>query len=237
MHTSSHTPDSPHSSHASGHGPCAGLRITVCRGAEHCPHCAVQAPHLADALREALDPAHIAARLAERLGETPKPHHTLRIAISHCPNGCSQPQIVDLGLIGAAVPALDADACSGCGACVETCRENALVIHDGRVTAIDRERCLSCGECATACPSDALTIERTGLRVLVGGKLGRHPRLGEQLPGIFDVQTIPRVATALIDTYLAHMARGERLGDTVTRLGIAPFAQAAHSAAVDAPCR
>ena len=33
-------------------------------------------------------------------------HHEFRVSLSACPNACSRPQIVDIGLIGAVTPVL-----------------------------------------------------------------------------------------------------------------------------------
>jgi len=50
----------------------------------------------------------------------------------------------------------DAEACTGCGACVERCYIGALSIRDGK--AVRSDRCRGCGRCATFCPSGAVTL-------------------------------------------------------------------------------
>jgi dissimilatory sulfite reductase (desulfoviridin) alpha/beta subunit len=64
------------------------------------------------------------------------------------------------------------------------------------------------------------------LRILLGGKLGRHPRLGRELSGIFSAET----TLAIIETCLAHFKtenkQGERFGELLNRTGfgfLAPY--------------
>ncbi len=54
---------------------------------------------------------------------------------------------------------VDAEACIGCGACVERCHFGALSLPED-VAVVDPDRCLGCGVCAPACPADAIHLER-----------------------------------------------------------------------------
>ncbi len=54
---------------------------------------------------------------------------------------------------------VDAEACIGCGDCVERCQFGALSVPDG-TCVVDEVRCVGCGLCATVCPTDALHLER-----------------------------------------------------------------------------
>jgi Na+-translocating ferredoxin:NAD+ oxidoreductase subunit B len=54
---------------------------------------------------------------------------------------------------------VDADACTGCGTCVETCNVAAAQLtEDGSAAAINDKRCLGCGNCVTRCPVEAITL-------------------------------------------------------------------------------
>ncbi len=157
-----------------------GLRIRHCGGGNACPGIASSGFILTDRLNE----------LAYELADTyPIPdrsageHQRFSVSVSFCPNACSRPQIADVGVIGAVSIGLKDELCGGCGACEAACRERAIEL-DGRTKPLINGRCLFCGECLRACPFDALFPAATGYRVLLGGKLGRHPRLGVELPGL-----------------------------------------------------
>lgn len=51
-------------------------------------------------------------------------------------------------------PILDADKCTGCGACMDVCVFEAI-LFDG-VPSFDETRCEACGACIARCPADAL---------------------------------------------------------------------------------
>jgi dissimilatory sulfite reductase (desulfoviridin) alpha/beta subunit len=101
---------------------------------------------------------------------------------------------------------------------VEICREQAIILdpRTGR-PSIDPERCLSCGQCIRACPSAALVGGEAGYRILIGGKLGRHPQLGRELEGIFLLEAAVRMAETCIVHYLKHHESGERFGEVLLR--------------------
>ena len=51
---------------------------------------------------------------------------------------------------------VNADACSGCGACAEQCPCEAIAIKDG-LAVIDQDTCSDCGSCIDACPTSAIS--------------------------------------------------------------------------------
>ena len=52
--------------------------------------------------------------------------------------------------------AVDEDACTACGECVERCPVGAISVDD--IAVVDGDRCLGCGLCAGTCPAEAITV-------------------------------------------------------------------------------
>lgn len=55
------------------------------------------------------------------------------------------------------VAAVDRQACSACGACLERCPMEALRLDEAGCQ-VDGQRCLGCGVCNLDCPTDALSL-------------------------------------------------------------------------------
>ncbi len=53
---------------------------------------------------------------------------------------------------------LDADACIGCGTCLEKCQFNAITL-EGEKIAINLENCWGCGNCAANCSQSAISLK------------------------------------------------------------------------------
>ncbi len=198
-----------------------GFQIETCFGTGGCPNAAVADEGLADAIEKGLSALDIKSRLRAKIQGPLKMHHEFRVSISQCPNACSRPQIVDVGLIGARIPQVTEEACKECMGCVEACREKAVSFREKSLfPVIDHDRCLSCGACISACPTGTITEKAAGYRILVGGKLGRHPRLGSKLPGIFSPEDVDRIVSACAGIFLAEGTGDERFGDLMERLGM-----------------
>jgi dissimilatory sulfite reductase (desulfoviridin) alpha/beta subunit len=148
-----------------------------------------------------------------------KPLDQFSVSISGCPNGCSRPQIADFGLLQAQHPEVDAEKCTGCGECAQGCREGAIDLESG-IARIDPTYCLSCGVCIRSCPEQALFPSRHGYRVLVGGKLGRHPRLAEELPGIYSREEMLAALQKCLALHQGHYRTGVRFGQVVAEQGV-----------------
>ena len=54
-------------------------------------------------------------------------------------------------------PQLDEDRCEACGACVEICPADAVVLEEG-VACFDHDKCIGCAECIAVCEPGALRI-------------------------------------------------------------------------------
>ena len=64
-----------------------------------------------------------------------------------------------------------------------------------------------------------LAEEARGWRVLLGGKLGRHPQLGKELEGIHSTAEVLALVERCLDLYFTHNRAGERLGTILERTG------------------
>ncbi len=195
-----------------------GFQVETCFGPTGCPNRAVN-QDISKEVEELLEKRNLKEFLREKIRGPLKMHHEFRVSISDCPNACSRPQIADLGLIGACRPEVSDESCSRCGACLEVCREGAITLKaEGPEIAF--ARCLSCGKCISSCPTGTLKKGAEGYRVQVGGKLGRHPRLAEELPGIYDREEVLRMVNRCLDFYQKHCSGGERLGEILEKTGI-----------------
>ena len=175
---------------------------------------------LPERIEKSLSKRNLKAFLKERVNGPLKMHHEFRISISDCPNACSRPQIVDIGLVGACRPEVTDEPCTQCGACVEACKENAISIKND-VPLVDDSKCLYCGQCIRVCPIGSLKEAQKGYRILVGGKLGRHPGLGTEMPGIHESKDALQMIDLCLDHYQRHCRKGERLGEILERNPIA----------------
>ena len=57
------------------------------------------------------------------------------------------------------VSQVDADLCTGCATCTESCQFGALALDDGLVV-VDRIACMGCGVCVSKCAQEALSLVR-----------------------------------------------------------------------------
>ena len=53
-------------------------------------------------------------------------------------------------------PIIDADECTGCGICVDTCTHDVLDIVQDIATVINEDACAACGDCMEECPMAAI---------------------------------------------------------------------------------
>lgn len=193
-----------------------GFQVETCFGPEGCPNSVGPDPDLARRIKAHLATLDLKRELKKRVTGPLKMHHEFRVTLSDCPNACSRPQIADVGLIGALRLKVTTEPCIGCGDCVKICQEKAI---NGNEPTIDPDRCLACGQCLRACPTGTLAAGGSGYRILVGGKLGRHPRLGRELPGIFTAEEALETVKRCAAHFLKHNRAGERFGEILDRTG------------------
>jgi len=52
-----------------------------------------------------------------------------------------------------------ADKCTGCGACLKLCPQEAIKGEPDKPHTIDPEKCIRCGVCRDSCPYKAITVK------------------------------------------------------------------------------
>lgn len=194
-----------------------GYQVDRCFGASGCPNRAIISDDLAEKIEALFKDADILGFLRQTVAGDLKFHHEFRVSLADCPNACSQPQIKDIGIIGAAIPDVTDVACSNCGVCVDECREGAVQLPESdEGPRIDYQRCLLCGRCMAVCPTGTLAIGKNGYRVQLGGKLGRHPRLARELPGTFNEVQVLDIIRDCITLYKKKSRGGARFAQILS---------------------
>ncbi|OEU62856.1 MAG: sulfite reductase [Desulfobacterales bacterium PC51MH44] len=191
-----------------------GYQVDTCFGLSGCPNPANNGDSLLKKIEEFLEKEDLLGFLKQRVKGDLKLHHEFKVTLAECPNACSQPQIKDIGIIGAVIPMITREECTLCEECIEACPEKCISIDRGEgVPVIDLERCLKCGQCITVCPTGTIGIQEKGFRVQLGGKLGRHPRLASELDGIFSANEVLAIVKRCIKFYKENSKNGERFAE------------------------
>lgn len=198
-----------------------GVSLTVleaCRSElSGCPNRLIDVEAWRQALQEWLDRDQVSERLRGRVGDPQVLyHHKLRLAVAGCPNGCSRPQIADLALVGLVRPEFHLDHCQGCGACARDCPDQAIAMVDDR-PRWDENACQGCLACQKACPTECILTSAPAARLLMGGKLGRHPHLARVVGEVGDPAQAAEACRAAVENYLNTANPDERFAAWWTR--------------------
>ena len=194
-----------------------GFQLDACFGSGGCPN-RISDSKLQEKIETLLKKEDLLGFLRKSVKGDLKFHHEFRITVSDCPNACSQPQIKDIGIIGAKTPCITENECIACMECVNTCKENAIAIDEtNNQPTIDFQQCVKCGQCIDVCPTGSIDTDRMGYRVLIGGKLGRHPRLAEELPEIYPETKVLEIIRRCISYYKTNSKNGERFAELVAK--------------------
>ena len=192
--------------------------VVTCRAGEGgCPMAIIDAGAVADQLAKVLADPELKGKLEERLKKPFNFHSQFSAVVTGCSNACAQPQIKNFGVIGRARIGFAEPLCVECGLCEPACKEGAITLVNGK-PRIDFSRCIGCGDCVRACQSDALEIAGVLYEVVVGGKLGRHPKLAESLGEFETIDEVVECLRRVIALLLSEGRKDERLGALLERL-------------------
>lgn len=188
-----------------------GYQVDTCFGPGGCPNRTVHSENLLEKIEKKLTGEDLLTFLKQHVQGNLKFHHEFRITLAECPNACSQPQIKDIGIIGALSPEITDEDCTLCEACLDACSDDCihLDVHAEK-PVIDRQACMACGKCVPVCPTQTITTGLIGFRVQLGGKLGRHPRLARELPGIYSAEKVLEIIQYCIKFYKQNSTNGQR---------------------------
>jgi dissimilatory sulfite reductase (desulfoviridin) alpha/beta subunit len=95
---------------------------------------------------------------------------------------------------------VDAGKCSGCGACLASCPQQAISLTNG-LASIDGLACDQCGRCLETCPVAAIYPAGEVLPALAQGALAsslRQPPAGSRQPALLS-QALNRLVPVILD--------------------------------------
>lgn len=203
------------------------FKVTLCQGeATRCPNLLIGLEELKREMEQKLRQLKVTEMMADlhRDDEPILAHHRFNISISGCPVGCTAPEIRSFGVHGVCKPKITGVTCSECHACTDVCWKGAIVIKDGS-PHISKTLCDLCGFCVRACPTGTIVADRTGYRILVGGRSGRFSLAGTQLFRNADKPTLMAVIEAAVKTIREEADGYEDLTWVVNRIGVGPIFQ------------
>ncbi|HUU75610.1 MAG TPA: 4Fe-4S dicluster domain-containing protein [Methanoregulaceae archaeon] len=186
------------------------VNITACPGLDRCVFANIE-------------PIPMAKELDARLFGKEMPIK-IRISISACPNACTSPMMNEIGVVGRIQPIRTPGLCTGCGTCVEYCREGALTIKSGVIT-MDPDLCVECGTCIRSCPFQL--IKSSGVRYLitVGGRRGRHPTIGRELISVQSSEDAMNVVEKVVQWVYRRAWSSRLLSEQLDEIGFEQFKQ------------
>ena len=179
------------------------VNITSCPGTERCKFANI-------------DTISLARKIDEKLFGKPMPVK-MRIALSGCPNACTSPMLNEIGIIGRIQPVRTAGLCTGCGSCVLYCKEDAIKIRNG-ISELDEKKCIQCGMCITSCSFNLLKKAHTHFLITVGGRRGRHPKVGRELLTVETEEQVLFAIEKIVDWVYRRAWSGRLLSEQLDEL-------------------
>jgi len=184
------------------------VNVIACPGTERCKFANI-------------DTINLARKIDEKLFGKEMPVK-VRIAISGCPNACTSPMLNEIGIIGRVVPVRTEGKCTGCGTCTEYCREDAIRIRRG-TCALDEQKCIQCGVCIDSCPFSIILAQNRHFLITVGGRRGRHPKIGRELVAVQDPDAAVAIVEKIVNWVYRRAWSGRLLSDQLDEIQFGKF--------------
>jgi len=186
------------------------VNIIACPGVERCKFANI-------------DTISLAKKLDEKLFGKEMPVK-MRIALSGCPNACTSPMLNEIGVIGRVRPLRTPGLCTGCGSCVQYCKEKAIKIRNG-ISELKEDSCVQCGVCIQSCHFDLLKAEHRHFLITVGGRRGRHPQIGRPLLTVETEEQVIFAIQKIVDWVYRRAWSGRLLSEQLDELHFEKFRQ------------
>ncbi len=184
------------------------VNITACPGTERCKFANI-------------DTISLATKADAKLFGKEMPVK-MRISASGCPNACTSPMLNEIGIIGRIRPIRTPGLCTGCGTCVEYCKEKAIRIQRG-ISVLIEDKCVQCGVCVRSCPYKLLKTEHHHYLISVGGRRGRHPRIGRELMTADTEEEVLFAIEKIVNWVYRRAWSGRLLSEQLDDLNFAKF--------------
>ncbi len=165
----------------------------------------------------------IAKELDRRYFRTDTPYK-FKMSVTGCSHNCAKATENDLGVMGGLLPAWDKNICIDCNLCVNICPTKAISkqeVNGKSEYVLEESACINCSVCTLSCPVNSWTASKSGYTLLIGGTLGKIPRLASVLKKYIPTEEeLFNLVERSIDFYRKNGRKKERFGHTLDRLGL-----------------
>jgi dissimilatory sulfite reductase (desulfoviridin) alpha/beta subunit len=146
--------------------------------------------------------------------------HKFKMSVTGCPHNCAKATENDIGLMGTLLPRWEKDKCINCDLCVSVCPTQAISKQNGEYRLIE-EKCIYCSICTSLCPVSAWVPEKKGYSILIGGTMGKVPRLATSLQKLIeDKEQVLELVERALRYYQKNGRKKERFGHMIDRMGV-----------------